>query len=391
MEEPQLILNSNVTKPQSLQVEDSGNIVGPLRNGMELTSTGATWLQAVKIKVSPSRYLRRYLGRRYVGMNTWIWKHLPASLRFTRVGSKYGAHLHRLIRLQSARRQHMGTFFFRNRPELDLLIRLLEAKPRGASVELSILGCSKGAEVYSYSYTIRRARPDLRLKLRALDIEREVLEFAEAGVYSLKSRIPEQDSSFGHLVPNGDLALRTFGDQKTSVFERMSSDEINAMFECDGERATVRSQFREGLVWHLGNAGDPKLTDVFGPQDIVVANRFLCHMRPQEAESCLRNLARLVKPGGYLFVSGIDLEVRTKVARELNWTPVTELISEIHDGDPSLRQDWPLQYWGLEPFDRRRSDWKVRYSSVFQIGVAADKCGILNDLSRDEACRSLRG
>ena len=46
--------------------------------------------------------------------------------------------------------------------------------------------------------------------------------------------------------------------------------------------------------------------------------------------------------------------------------PVTELISEIHEGDPSLRRGWPLQYWGLEPFDQGRSDWQIRYASVFQ-------------------------
>src|SRR5438045_5413468 len=90
-------------------------------------------------------------------------------------------------------------------------------------------------------------------------------------------------------------------------------------------------------------------------------------MRAEQAEPCLRNLARLVKPGGYLFVSGVDLNVRTKVARELGWTPVTDLIREIHEGDPSLRQDWPLQYWGLEPVQQNRLDWMIRYASVFQI------------------------
>lgn len=60
-----------------------------------------------------------------------------------------------------------------------------------------------------------------------------------------------------------------------------------------------------------------KVVDAFGLQDIVVANRFLCHIQPEEAEACLRNVARLVKPGGYLFVSGVDLGVRTKVARDL--------------------------------------------------------------------------
>jgi len=41
-------------------------------------------------------------------------------------------------------------------------------------------------------------------------------------------------------------------------------------------------------------------------------------------------------------------------------------MSEIDEGDPSLRRGWPLQYWGLEPFDQGRSDWQIRYASVFQ-------------------------
>src|SRR5207245_1507271 len=100
---------------------------------------------------------------------------------------------------------------------------------------------------------------------------------------------------------------------------------------------------------------------------MVVANNFLCHMDPPNAERCLRNIARLVKPGGYLFVSGIDLDVRTRVAREMGWKPVTELIREIHEGDAHLTRDWPLQYWGLEPLDETRRDWTVRYASVFQL------------------------
>jgi hypothetical protein len=33
---------------------------------------------------------------------------------------------------------------------------------------------------------------------------------------------------------------------------------------------------------------------LLGLQDIVIANRFLCHMEPRDAERCLRNIARLV-------------------------------------------------------------------------------------------------
>ena len=317
-------------------------------------------------RMCKSRFLRRYLGRPYLLANTWIWRHLPASWTCWRLARVYGVHLHRLIQLRATRRQYVGTYFFRNRPELELLIRLLDKNPPGSSLDLTILACSKGAEVYSISYAIRCARPDLKLSLHALDIEKDVLDFAEAGVYSLRGHNlgpPSPDS----LPQSGAVASKTSKDQPSSIFERMSSGEMEAMFNREDDHVKVKPRFREGITWHLGNAGDRGLVDVLGLQDIVVANRFLCHMYPNEAEQCLRNLARLVKPGGYLFVSGVDLGVRTKVARELGWRSVTELISEIHEGDPSLRHDWPLAYWGLEPLDQDRIDWRVRYASVFQL------------------------
>jgi hypothetical protein len=73
-----------------------------------------------------------------------------------------------------------------------------------------------------------------------------------------------------------------------------------------------------------------------------------------------------VKPGGYLFVAGVDLDVRERVARDLRWRPIPELIEEVHDGDPSVRRDWPLAWWGLEPLDVTRHDWQMRYAAVFQ-------------------------
>jgi hypothetical protein len=75
----------------------------------------------------------------------------------------------------------------------------------------------------------------------------------------------------------------------------------------------------------------------------------------------------LLNPGGYLFVSGIDLDIRTKVARDLGWKPIRDLKEQIHDGDAYLRIDWPWKYWSLEPINKGRHDWKVRYASLFQL------------------------
>jgi hypothetical protein len=68
-----------------------------------------------------------------------------------------------------------------------------------------------------------------------------------------------------------------------------------------------------------------------------------------------------------LFVAGVDLDVRTNVALDLGWEPIPELRTEIHDGDPLVRSDWPWHWWGLEPLDRRRSDWETRYTAAFRI------------------------
>jgi hypothetical protein len=54
-------------------------------------------------------------------------------------------------------------------------------------------------------------------------------------------------------------------------------------------------------------------------------------MDSEAAEKCLRNIARLVSLDKYLFVSGIDLDIRTKIAHDLGWKPLLqELLEEIH-------------------------------------------------------------
>jgi len=90
-------------------------------------------------------------------------------------------------------------------------------------------------------------------------------------------------------------------------------------------------------------------------------------MPPLKAESCLRNIARLVRPGGYLFVSGIDLDVRTKVADDLGWHALQELLEEIHEGDRCMRTFWPWHYTGLEPLNKKTRDWKRGYAAAFQV------------------------
>lgn len=219
-------------------------------------------------------------------------------------------------------------------------------RAEGSTLRIAVFGCSNGAEVYSIVWTIRSARPGLKVIVHAADISREILKIAEDGRYSLEAN---------ELV-------------HSEIFERLTEAEMREMFDAEDGQVRIKSWIKKGINFLVADAGNPELAELIGPQDIVVANRFLCHMAPPDAERSLRNLAQLVEPGGYLFVSGIDLDIRTKVARDLGWTPVPDLIEEIHNGDPSLRRDWPWKWWGLEPFTRTRSDWRIRYASVFKLG-----------------------
>ena len=299
--------------------------------------------QSILARMSNERVLRNCVGRPFLLANEWVWKRLPSFITTTRPMCLYGTFMHSLVQLRSARRQYHGTFFLRNRPELELIRALSNQRANGSALRISVLACSNGAEVYSILWTVRSARPDLKVVAHAVDISSEILEIAKNGLYSPKAN---------ELVDS-------------PILDRMTEKEMQAMFDRENDKVRIKSWIKEGINWQVADAGDPELAEVLGVQDIVVANRFLCHMAPTDAERCLRNLAHLLKPGGYLFVSGVDLEIRTKVALDLGWTPVRDLIEEMHNGDPSVRCDWPWKYWGLEPFNPRRTDAVRRYSTIF--------------------------
>jgi len=181
--------------------------------------------------------------------------------------------------------------------------------------------------------------------MHAVDISPQALELAKNGVYSTTA------SQFAG----------------SDMFDRVTEAEIEELFDREGDAVTVKSWIKEGITWQVGDVGRSEIVSALGTQDIVVANNFLCHMDAPAAEKCLRNIAHLVGPRGYLFVSGIDLDIRTKVADELGWIPVQELLEEIHEGDPRMGVNWPFNYSGLEPLNRRRRDWRVRYAAAFQL------------------------
>ncbi len=306
-----------------------------------------TILRSAAARLVRARPLGKSPVNAYLRLNRRIWSHLTPSIMALTAARAYGAFLHRLVELRTARRQYFGTFFFRNRAQLRLVRKLAERRPVGSTFTMAFLGCSNGAELYSVLWTIRSARPDLRVISHAVDISEDILALAREGLYSLTSP----------------------GLVGEAIFARTTGEEAKAMFDAAaaGHQVRIKPWLQEGIAWHLGDAASEDILGLLGTHDMVLANNFLCHMDPPHAERCLRAIARLVAPGGHVVVSGVDLDVRTSVALDLRWIPVLDLMEDVHEGDPSLRNAWPWEYWGLEPLDKRRHDWRVRYASVFQL------------------------
>jgi hypothetical protein len=122
---------------------------------------------------------------------------------------------------------------------------------------------------------------------------------------------------------------------------------------------------------YLSSARDPKLMG--WTSGLHGGEHFLCHMNPSDSENaCGSSLAQRSREDT-LFVAGVDPGVGERVARDLQWEPILELlkdlelIEEIYAGHPSVRGDWPWACRDREPFDTTRDDWWICYAAVFQL------------------------
>ena len=118
-------------------------------------------------------------------------------------------------------------FFFRNRPELELLVRLLDQFPaRFDYTDDSSSMHNKEAEAYSFAYVISTKRPDLNPRICAVDISRCVMEIGEAGIYPLDM-----------LEPSLHVGFR-------SIFERMSHSTRRTCLNKMGKMPELERGFR---------------------------------------------------------------------------------------------------------------------------------------------------
>jgi chemotaxis methyl-accepting protein methylase len=283
-----------------------------------------------------------------------LWQRLPSGLQEQPPARYLNRWIHSLSRKFSSRKQsHMAptTTRFRRYPPLLLTITdLIDSLPHGDTVRLCVMGCSTGAELYSVLWVLRKARADLKLLATGIDLSASAVEKAKAGRYLTK-------------------------DKELSGLPEKFWPEL---FDIGQSELTIKQPLRKGIEWVVGDVRDNGLRAQLGVQDIVVANNFLIFMKEREAANCLRNIVKLVKPGGLLLCRGVDLDVRERVAEQFQLEPISLRIEELHEINVRERRGWPWEYWGLEPLDKTRKDWVRRYATIFQVPCSTNEPAVMS-------------
>jgi chemotaxis methyl-accepting protein methylase len=251
---------------------------------------------------------------------------------------------HGVTLLVGERRNSHFTGFLRLPTQFQVLagpvVQRLAACGRTAEpLRIAVLGCSNGAEAYTIASVLRRLHPKLAFRVRGFDIDGACIEKARSATY----------------CPN-EIFNNTI----------IPAEFVEATFERRGEDYVVRPEIAGCAEFHPGDVLRRDLATRVGSSDIVFAQNFVFHLKRPAARVALDNIHSVVAPGGFLFVDGADLDLRTSFAHRHRLQPVVDEIEQIHNEARRARAvGWPHQYWGLEPFEGSRDDWWMRYATVF--------------------------
>jgi chemotaxis protein methyltransferase CheR len=242
-----------------------------------------------------------------------------------------------------ARQNHTFTQFTRLPRQCDALVGpvvdFLRPGGRREPLRIVVFGCSNGAEPYSMASALVSRCPDMPFQILATDIDKGMLEQALSGRYG-----------------RDEVAKNGF----------VGEDFVATTFLPDGESLLVRPEIRGRVTFRRVDVLDDVAMGKMEPADIVVAQNFLYHLRRSKSRKAFAHLCALLKPRSALFVDGMDIDLRHRLTRKADLLPLDFLIPEIHAEALRLRgAPWPWTYWGLEPLDTARKDWKQRYATIY--------------------------
>jgi chemotaxis protein methyltransferase CheR len=172
------------------------------------------------------------------------------------------------------------SYFFRERTQLDMLRSEVlpslaqERRPGGGPIRILSMGAAAGQEPYTLAIVAREA-------------------LAGTG-------IPFQVT--GMDVDPGALDLARTGEYRAHSLRGMPEEVVDEYFLAVDGGWRLREEIREAARFQRGNLVDPAWTETVPPQDVIFCRNVLIYFREEAVHRAVRNLYRVVRPGGFLFL-----------------------------------------------------------------------------------------
>lgn len=239
-----------------------------------------------------------------------------------------------------ARGQSLATSFYRSLHQIRSFEGPLRYLVQGPKIHVLVTGCSLGCEVYTLAGYLNIMFPKLAWHITAIDISYEAVTATRVAHYSNKHGL---------------------GSPKNDIVRSIESN----IFERSGEKWVVKDKIRDCITVQQIDVLSPQFINSFSEYDVVFGQNYLIHMADSMASQAFTSLVNVLRPEGALFVTGMDLDLRTLLSKQYCLNPIDFDLRAIHEEDHIKRGWWPWQYWSLEPFSDRRFDYLSRYATIY--------------------------
>lgn len=222
-----------------------------------------------------------------------------------------------------------------------VLPRLLaERQPtKEQPMEVAVFACCSGEEAYTLAYVLAARAPGLPVRIRGYDIVPEVIEQAKRASYP-------REQVFSSPFVNEEFAT--------------------GMFDSKDDVLTVKPQYVAPVSFDVGDITDASYMGKLPKSELVFAQNVLFHLPRPVAKKAFKNLVDMLRPGGAVFVNGMDMDMRVRLTKQYGLEPVAERIAEIHeDARVDRGANWADSYWGREPLKMSR-EWVRKYCTIYR-------------------------
>lgn len=286
---------------------------------------------------------RRIGIRQLPGAAYWF---LKSKLVYGALSYPYGVLKHsKLLRTVDRTSAHTYTCFYRSPTQLETLSGAVldflgHPERTGTRLEIVLMACSNGAEVYTIASWLSHQVPQLDFHITASDLHQSMADKATLGEYTAEEALQSE-----YITPG--FIAQTF-DRK-------------------GELYVVKPALRAKATFSQANLLDSEgLKGRFGPAHLVLAQNVLFHLSPDNARIAFDNLYSMLGPRGALLVEGMDPDLRVELTEKYGLEPLAanrrRIYSETRVHTPP---DWWNYYWGSEPYFPLRHDKERRYGTIF--------------------------